>query len=83
MRVRVKTDDGSETIVAVGAEDAESVLKGHGFDPDSVDWSVQKSVTKRLDDMEQGVGVEDGGKRGVAQRIDELEDRIEDLEDAQ
>ena len=77
----INVDDG-QRIVVVGDQSADSALNARGIDPDSVEYQVTKSPQKRLNDLEtaNGVGVKDS-KRGIAQRIDNLEDELDAIKD--
>lgn len=72
--------DGDERVITTNGG-AERALEAWGYDPEKVDYTVEKSSDERLKDLEKAVGRDGEGQRGVAQRIDELEDRIEALED--
>ena len=69
-----------KTIAATG-DDPDKVLRAHGYDPESVEYTVEYEVNERLADIENAVGKDGPGRRGVAQRIDELEDEMERIKD--
>ena len=83
-KIHIETDDGIETVAFTGnSKDAEKAIKSFGYDPDAVEWSVEKTTQERMTELEQAVGRDGQGQRGIAERIDELEDRVAELEESQ
>ena len=73
--------NGEDVIKTIG-QDSERALEAHGYDPETDEYEVVRSIEERLRDVENGVGSDGQGQRGIAQRIDDLEDRVSELEDS-
>ena len=81
MNIIIHRDGETHQISVSGApDDIDQIIERHGFDPDA-DYEIELSEGERLKEVENAVGRDGPGKRGVAQRIDELEDRVAELED--
>ena len=55
MQIKINTDDETRKIAITGnatADEVESLLRSHGYDPDAVEWSVQKSLQQRVKELE-------------------------------
>jgi hypothetical protein len=82
MIIKINTNDGTEAITTTDDDvDISSVLEAHGYDPNSVEYTVEKGLRSRLNDLEAATRVGGNGKEGIAHRIDDLEKRVTDLED--
>jgi len=77
---RVIIDGGKEDIMVLGDQSVDRALEAHGHDPASVEYTVEKGVEERVKDLEAATGRNGEGERGIANRIDDLEDRVAALE---
>ena len=82
MRVIIDSDDGQKIIESTGNEDAETVLRRHGYNPETTDYEAELSPNGRIKRLEQAnaVGNGKGDCRGIAHRLDDIEDRLDELE---
>jgi hypothetical protein len=54
MKIHITTNDGEQhTITAVGSINIEQAIEAHGHDSTMVDYSVEKSITERISDLEK------------------------------
>ena len=82
MKIMVGDGDEDRIIVASSDHDPSRALEAHGFDPEEANWSVEHDPKSRIELLEEAVAAsEKGPTKGIAHRIDDLEDRIESLED--
>ena len=82
-RITITTDEGTDTVIVSGdVDDHRQIVERHGYDPDEVEWSVEKDASDRISDLEEASGVgAKGPKRGIAHRIDNLEDEVEAIKE--
>jgi hypothetical protein len=83
--VTITTTDGEQkqiTCTGVPLEDIDVayVEQRTAYSVESI--TVSPCVEDRIEKLEKATGTGGGGKRGIAHRIDELEDRISDLENS-
>lgn len=79
--MRIIVNGGEHVIFATEDNDPEKALEAHGVDPEAVEYSLQKGLRSRLNDLEAAAGVgSKGPQKGIAHRIDDLESRVEALE---
>ena len=67
---RLILEDGGVIDVTHESDDYSSILEAHGYDSGQ-GFEIQKTANEIVKD------------RGIAQRIDDIEDRLDELEDAQ
>ena len=87
MIVKITTTDGESKTVScpgVNAEDidTEYINQRAAFDVKTVD-DVKRGRNDKIERLEQASGVGGSGKKGIANRLDDLESRIEELESKQ